>query len=94
MPSKRRRLQRLNDSELDAGQLAWILGEEDPPNDIGVMAFNHFCWLERDDPDWPLRDGTPSARDLWQEFGQEAIEAWHRKHGDTPHPLVEILRMP
>jgi hypothetical protein len=94
MPTKRRRITRINAGELDEGQRAWLLGEEDPPKDCGVMAFNRFCWLERGDPDGMMPDFSPNARTLWEMFGQDAIEAWHARHGDQPHPLVDVLGMP
>jgi hypothetical protein len=93
MPTKRRRLTRLNDGELDPGQRAWLLGEVDPP-DGEVWPYNRFCWLERAKPDATLPDGSPGPRALWQIFGADALEVWHARHGDRPHPLVAALGMP
>jgi hypothetical protein len=92
MPTRRRRLARLTD-ELDEGQAAWLLAE-DLPDECSVPAFNRWCWLQRDDPGADLPDRSPNARELWSSFGRDAIELWHARHGDTPHPLVAYLGLP
>ena len=96
MPSKRTRLGRVVEGELDEGQRAFLLGEE-PAEDAGLWPFNRWCWLwnavERREPG-PLPDSSPSPRDLWAMFGKDALELWHRAHGDEEHPLVEYLGIP
>jgi hypothetical protein len=94
MPTKRRRITRVADGELDEGQRAWLLSDEPPGVGAGLWPFNRYCWLERAEPDAALPDGSPGPRALWQMFGQDALAAWHRKHGDVPHPLVALLGMP
>jgi hypothetical protein len=99
MPTKRRRITRLPDGELDEGQRAWLLGEDHlAPLKAGLWPYNRWCWLwrqlEAKRPEAALPDGSPGPRDLWRTFGTDALEAWHKKHGDTPHPLAALLGVP
>src|SRR5437762_7791534 len=96
MPTKRHRVSRLSEAELDAGQLAFLFSEKLPPS-AGLWPFNRWCWLLRGaehDPYAVLPDGSPSPHTLWARFGEDAIARWHERHGDTPHPLLDVLGLP
>ena len=98
MPSTRRHIGRVAEGDLDVGQRAFLLAEE-LPEGAGLWAFNRWAWLwnateRQEHGGTPLPDGSPGPRELWSLFGVDAIDLWHQRHGDEPHPLVDSLGLP
>jgi len=97
MATKHTPLTRLRGSALTTGQLAWLRGEPDPPDD-SVLSFNHHCWLRRsarsDDRTAVLPDRSPGSADLWNIYGEAAIAERKAKGITTPHPYIKTLGLP
>jgi hypothetical protein len=89
---------RQRQDELCRGQIAFLSGDWDDPDDLDIMEDNRIAWLtpgHRKDPEQPIRDGSPGPAELWRKYGKAYLQEWRRAHSDgEPHPAEEWLGPP
>ena len=61
---------------------------------MDLLEGNRLSWLIAEDPDKPCRDGSMSARLLWNRYGEEALREWEKHNPGVAHPQLQRLGPP
>jgi hypothetical protein len=90
---KKRRLAKGRD-QLSPGQAAF-LANEDLPAGAGFADSMQLVWLRqswRDNGSEAMPDASPSAREIWAEYGAEIVADWPLDA--PPHPALRRFGLP